>query len=406
MGISHERSPLDTPPRVAPIALEDLIPGFWDDSPLGRCYVIERFYPLTASYGRFPLSSVLQTDLHSWPRKFFQGAAFPLKGALFLDTETTGLARSAGTFVFLIGTGAFEDGRLVVRQYFMPDYGEEPRLLELVQEIAHGKEGVITFNGLGFDLPLLEVRYAMNGMPFPWEQTPHLDLLPIARCLWRRKVSSCALAVLERETLAFRRPLEDIPGYLIPYVYQDYIRYGETGGIARVILHNFLDILTMVALIGHMDALFQGANGQEHPHWDPIALGQLYESEGHLQKALKTYAQGSYSRDPYTRSECLHRLGLLYKRQGHHAKAAEIWWRAISEGDSLHPYVELAKYLEHIAKDWEAARALVSQALEKIQAGQLRCSQTEKAIAAMQHRLNRLERRLMHRRSLAKEKAS
>lgn len=396
---TFSRETFDSFSRIKAIALEDLIPGFWDTSPTGRCYVIERAYPLTVPHGQASLESALQAKLDLWPSGFLQGPPFSLEEALFIDTETTGLARSAGTFVFLVGTGALDGERLIVRQYFMPDYGEEPRLLELVQEVANDKKGVITFNGLAFDLPLLEVRYAMNGMPFPWEKRSHLDLLPIARRLWRRTIGSCALAALEREILAFYRPLEDVPGYLIPYLYQEYLRYGETSGVARIILHNFIDILTMVALIGRMAAILQGlrAQAQDLSYWDPLALGQLYETEGQFEEAIRTYARGCRSRDSQMRAECFHRLGLLYKRQGLFSQAAEMWRRAVSEGDSLHPYVELAKYLEHVAKDWEAAQTLVSQTMERLQAGQLRCQRPDSAMADLRHRLKRLESRLTRR---------
>ena len=61
-------------------------------------------------------------------------AAFDLREAVFLDTETTGLAGGAGTAAFLIGVGYVEGDRFVVRQYFMRDYHEEPALLLALAE--------------------------------------------------------------------------------------------------------------------------------------------------------------------------------------------------------------------------------------------------------------------------------
>jgi uncharacterized protein YprB with RNaseH-like and TPR domain len=54
---------------------------------------------------------------------------FDFRRAVFLDTETTGLAGGAGTAAFLIGVGWVDGDRFVVRQYFMRDYHEgAPRL--------------------------------------------------------------------------------------------------------------------------------------------------------------------------------------------------------------------------------------------------------------------------------------
>jgi uncharacterized protein YprB with RNaseH-like and TPR domain len=42
--------------------------------------------------------------------------------ALFLDTETTGLAGGTGTMAFLIGLGWFEDGQFHIRQILARDF--------------------------------------------------------------------------------------------------------------------------------------------------------------------------------------------------------------------------------------------------------------------------------------------
>ena len=54
--------------------------------------------------------------------------------AVFLDTETTGLAGGAGTAAFLVGVGWVDGERFRVRQYFMRDYHEEAALLRALAE--------------------------------------------------------------------------------------------------------------------------------------------------------------------------------------------------------------------------------------------------------------------------------
>src|SRR5439155_687428 len=77
------------------------------------------------------------------------------RGLLFLDTEATGLAGGTGTYAFLVGVGHLDGDRVVVAQYFMRDFDEEPALLAALVPLLEQAAGVVTFNGSGFDLPLL-----------------------------------------------------------------------------------------------------------------------------------------------------------------------------------------------------------------------------------------------------------
>ena len=84
--------------------------------------------------------------------------------ALFLDTETTGLAGGTGTMAFLIGLGWFEEGQFQVRQILARDFGEEKAALTYLKEIAAQKKFLVTFNGKAFDVNLLTTRFILNRM--------------------------------------------------------------------------------------------------------------------------------------------------------------------------------------------------------------------------------------------------
>src|SRR6202521_4825396 len=83
------------------------------------------------------------------------GSLIDLRPACYFDTETTGLSTGAGTVVFLAGLGHVEGDRLVVRQLLLPDYPHEAALLRLVTGELAALPRVVTYNGRGFDLPLL-----------------------------------------------------------------------------------------------------------------------------------------------------------------------------------------------------------------------------------------------------------
>ena len=113
-----------------------------------------------------------------------------------MDLETTGL-RSNGIFAFMIGLGYYENEQYIVEQIFLPDPEAElnsfDRLIELIKE----KSLLITFNGKTFDVPVLESRLLYHQIWLNLREMEHLDLLHIARRLWKNKLPSCALETLE-----------------------------------------------------------------------------------------------------------------------------------------------------------------------------------------------------------------
>ena len=80
---------------------------------------------------------------------------------LCLDTETTGLATAAGTLAFLVGLGWWEGDRFRQVQLLLPDHADEPALLAELAAHIPPTAWLVTYNGRGFDWPLLVARYRM-----------------------------------------------------------------------------------------------------------------------------------------------------------------------------------------------------------------------------------------------------
>src|SRR5690606_29266065 len=131
------------------------------------------------------------------------------------DTETTGLMGGTGTYAFLVGIGFRSDEGFRLVQFFMRDPSLERALLAALQQWLNTFDVVVTFNGKTFDLPLLNNRYTMNGLPSPLSRFEHVDVLHLARKLWRDRLPSRALGDLEKEIVRFFRTGEDIPGWVI-----------------------------------------------------------------------------------------------------------------------------------------------------------------------------------------------
>lgn len=378
--------------------LEILVAGEWIASSEGRFLLTERLYPLDHEHGGWRLDALLDVPSEEWaPFASPTGQCFDAARAVFIDTETTGLARGAGTYAFLIGIGFYQGDHFVLRQYFMPDYADEEALLSYVAQDLAGREGIISFNGRCFDWPILEARYILARREPPCGAAAHLDLLPLSRGLWRRTLSSCALSALETQVLGLTRDEIDIPGYLIPQIYQEYLRYGYTRPLARVFYHNAMDVLSMVSLAaraGH--GLLCAGQATDHELQDHLALGRLYERRGLAERAIAAYRYAAeHSPQASDRGLALQYLSFLYKRLGRLEDAAAIW-RSQLDKDALYPYIELAKQLEHQERSPAQAREVVLAALDWLHAHELHLSRWEREALRhdLDHRLVRLDRRL------------
>ena len=121
-----------------------------------------------------------------------------------LDTETTGLATAAGTLAFLVGLGWWEGSRFRQVQLLLPDHADEPAFLDELRSHIPPHAWLVTYNGRGFDWPLLVARYRM-ARAGPPVHAGHLDLLPLVRRLFRHRMPDARLQTAEVELLGLRR---------------------------------------------------------------------------------------------------------------------------------------------------------------------------------------------------------
>lgn len=386
------------------------LPGREVVTPLGAYQLVENRYPLDFVHGPLPLAALLARDPATAARlaRAESLAGGGLRSLTFLDTETTGLAGGAGTLVFLVGAGIIEDEAFVLRQYFLRDPGEEEAMLTaLVQDLAP-RTGWVTFNGRAFDLPLLETRLTLNRLRGALGLRPHLDLLFPARRLYQGRLESCSLGHIEQHVLNILRDQEDVPGALIPQMYQDYLRTRDASEMHRVIYHNATDILSMVTLAAHLLDVFsaeipnpksQTPNQQSAignlQSTDLLRLARWHDQEGRLAEAESAYRLALTGKlDLDARREGLRRFAGLLKRQERRAEAAPLWeqWASFTLDDPL-PCIELAKYYEWHVADLQKAAEWAQRALKLI-SGWPKGWQRDEAMAAVQHRLERVKGKL------------
>jgi uncharacterized protein len=403
-------APIETtqPPLSHPIALPTL-PGEPIDTPHGTTWVRTVRFPLAQRPDLAALLHVEPGVLAAAGRDGALAALDPARAA-FIDTETTGLTPDTGTYTFLIGVGTFEwpgetdrghPDTFVVRQFFMRHPGEERAQLHLLEEALAPRTGIVSFNGRGFDLPMLQNRFILARRPFPWIRLPHLDLLPASRRVWRGRLESCRLSSLEEHILGVQRTEEDVPGYLIPDIYRQYYLSGVvTDMLVRVFYHNLIDITSMPLLAARLGQLYQAAGLEErlaalHPA-ERASLARAYVDLGWIAAGERAYhaALATAQADPQ-RAQLYRDLGLLLKRLARREEAAALWeeWIGAVPGEDVTPYVELAKHHEWYTTDLAAARGWTAWAV-RIAEGWPPGYTREATLLELRHRLARIEHKL------------
>jgi len=345
-----------------PVPLEELLQGRRMENSRGEFYLIESDVHLESLHGHVSLSrfrSLLPGSVGILTGET-ELDAFDLSNAVFLDTETTGLAGGTGTAAFLVGIGFVDRERFRVRQYFMRDYHEEAALLAALAEDLRRFSQLVTFNGKMFDVPLLETRYNLDRNRFPLSEAPHLDLLHPARRLWRARLESCRLQLLEAELLGLRRS-GDIGGDEIPRIYFDYVRRRDARAIARVFRHNQLDILSLAAL-AVLACQWVEEGWAEDPR-DVYSLARVLERARLYERSEAEYRRTVERDRGALRVAALVRLASRAKRAGDVSRAAELWRQAGEAGDLL-ALRELAVHHEHRSRELAAAVAAVDRGLE------------------------------------------
>ena len=89
-------------------------------------------------------------------------------------------------------------------------------------------------------------------------------------------------------------------------------------------------------------------------------------------------------------------LAVSYRRSGQREEAANVWREMIREGrGGVVPYVELAKYQEHIRRDIPAALKLTEEAIIRVsEPGFGRDDAVQEIQNELQYRWQRLKRKL------------
>jgi uncharacterized protein YprB with RNaseH-like and TPR domain len=359
-------------------------------------------YPLTYRHGTYRFDQLYEV-IRAWEQS---GMAHPLSTAertaeelLFFDTETTGLHGGVGNTIFLLGYSRVEGDSVVVRQHFLASPHAEVTLyhsfLEEVKEATH----LVTFNGKAFDWPQVKTRHTLIRDQVPrLPSFGHYDLLHGARRLWKHDLESCRLSVIEQEKLGVSRR-NDVPGYMAPILYFDYLNGKDPETVEGVLRHNELDVLSLITLYIHISMLLLAHEKVAVSHEERFEIARWYEALGEDDAAARHYREVAESRHALSGKAKI-ALGHHYKKQKKWEQALGMWETIISESSYVpeEVYIEAAKICEHQLKDFEKALEYTLQAYELWRRkGNLLRWKSKAEQEAYRKRIERLERKIDER---------
>jgi len=390
------------PPAKRPRPERTKVSGLPDgeelDTPLGVAYRLERRFPLSHQHGQAALRDLLDFEPAlaaevAGDRKL---RSTRLGSLAFVDLETTGLAGGTGTLGFLVGVGTFQPEGFRLRQYFLRDPSEEAAMLRSLKQELEQLEGIVSFNGRAFDLPLLEARSTI-ALRERWRlnEWPHFDLLYPSRRLWRRSLADCRLGTLEQHILQITRAEEDVPGELIPGMYLDYLRTGDATDMRRVIYHNSVDILSLVGLASGVLDRYRRPDPADLSGEEALAVARWHQASGRSGSAEAAYrAAVAGTGRVELRAEALRRYTTHLKRAGQLKQALAAWrsWRKLAPDDPT-PCLEISKYFEWQAGSYQQALEWAEQARSSLANWPVDWRRRQ-AEAEIDHRIRRLRGKL------------
>jgi hypothetical protein len=374
------------PAQRAPKGIEEYVEGRVQKNVWGEFFLARQALPFGRPYGKYRIGDLATADLTPLNLLLDGVVVSEARQLVYLDAETTGLAGGTGTLSFLIGIGAVEGSQFVIRQFFLRDYPEEKAALAAVAEALEPFQGIVTFNGKTFDIPLLETRYALARMKSPFSRLVHLDALHPARRLWRLRLESCRLTDLEGAILGIARE-GDVEGSEIPEIYFDYLRTGNAQGLQPVFYHNALDVVTLAALVLELARILGDPDHRTlTSSLDLFSLSRMLERARATERSVATCQQALARGLPECiETQALWQLAAQHKRQRQHDLAVELW-NELARRDApiaIRALEELAIHYEHRRRDAATALQFTTVALERAQQS-----------ATPSLRLDRLARRL------------
>ncbi|WP_077618550.1 ribonuclease H-like domain-containing protein [Bacillus sinesaloumensis] len=371
-------------------------PFFFDGK---YCMVRRVVYPLNYQHGLYSFSS-LKEVIEMWNTTTLKhplsAKGHQLSDLFFFDTETTGLGGGTGNTIFLLGHARVQGDKVILTQHFLPNPGSEVALYQsFLTSVDYTT--LVTYNGKSFDWPQVKTRHTLIRDALPkLPEFGHFDLYHAARRLWKNKLDSVRLSNVEKEILEIKRE-GDVPGYLAPILYFDFVENHDPDGIFGVMRHNEIDILSLLTLYIHLSGAV--ILNEKHKYTsDKYEVARWLEALGETTKAQELYEQ-VVEVDSDKEMKAKLAMAYLLKKEKKYSSAMELFIEVHEKGDdtdAVAASIELAKYFEHQIKNYETAIDFANSGFMRWEVSNKTSNKTKNAKLTMEFekRIKRLTKKL------------
>lgn len=169
------------------------------------------------------------------------------ESSIFFDIETTGFS-PAHTSLYLIGCARRSGSYVCIDQFFAEQPGEEKLILNAFLELLKAYDTVITFNGIGFDIPYLKAKCDTFSLKEHFSDFTYVDIFKsISQIRHILRLMNFKQKSIEQFLGIDRRDLYS-GGELIQ-IYHSYVKQPEEELLELLLLHNYEDVLCMIDLL-------------------------------------------------------------------------------------------------------------------------------------------------------------
>jgi len=166
---------------------------------------------------------------------------------LFFDIETTGFS-PATTQLYLIGCAKRHQDKMIIEQYFAESPEDESKILSTFLKTLSGYQTLITFNGIGFDIPYIKAKCDTYHLEEDFADKDYIDLFKIVSSLkFLLKLSNYKQKSIELFLDIHREDIFD-GGQLIN-IYQEYVQHPSEYQMYFLKQHNYEDVIGMLDLL-------------------------------------------------------------------------------------------------------------------------------------------------------------
>lgn len=396
LSITHPKTDI---PYISTWQNENVKPYWFDND---YCLIREVKYSLDHQHGKYPFKKVIEA-VEQWNKSSLE---HPLsaKGHIpqdlfFFDTETTGLGGGTGNTIFILGYARVIDNNIVLKQHILPHPGAEvPFYQSFLENVDYTT--LVTYNGKAFDWPQVRTRHMFVKEHVPMlPEFGHFDLYHAARRLWKHRLERTKLSIVEEEVLEVKRK-DDVPGFLAPMIYFDFVERKDPEGMLAILKHNEIDILSLITLYTHLSFQLL-AKDKKMSARETLEVGRWFSTLGEYQAAKDTLnILTEEAKEESLMANFI--LACQYKKKKEINKAIILWESIIetytpqTEKNILFDsYIELAKIKEHKEKNLQQALRLTIQAKHLLENMVLKESRKNKKHFELQKRQKRLEEKIL-----------